>query len=131
MLTPFCRKFREFLFAHFGQFSRIFRHIGENFPGIVPASKFCLLGSPENGGGTGPGFDSRRGAPIQHILFDTNNNKDNNNIQNHMDNKEDAKTKDVVKKYVAKPWACLPYRMIRRSKCLMLQLQLLDGKMQW
>ena len=44
MLTLFCRKFREFLFLHFGQVSANFRHIGEIFPGIVLASKFCLMG---------------------------------------------------------------------------------------
>ena len=75
ILTPFCREFREVLFAHFGQFFTIFRHIGKNFPGIIPASIFSLLGSPGNGGGTGPGLDSRRGAPIQDILFDINNEK--------------------------------------------------------
>ena len=63
MLTTFCRKFRKFLFLHLGQFSRNCRRIGEIVPGIVP-TLFGALGSPENAGGKGPGFDSGRGVLI-------------------------------------------------------------------
>ena len=44
MLNPFCRKFREFLFPHFGQFSGIFKNFGEGkVPAARPSSTSCLM----------------------------------------------------------------------------------------
>ena len=85
------------MFLYLKQFSGDFRHVGEIFPGIVPASKFCLVGvarfagSPENGKGKGPGFDSRRGAPVQHSLLDIDDEEDANAEGDRQENAEEDK----------------------------------------
>ena len=59
------------------------------FAGVVPASKFCLVG------GTlfdvlalqrkGSRFDSHRGAPVQHILLDIDDDEDDEHEEDHKD----------------------------------------------
>ena len=82
-----------------------FRHIGETFvePKILPGGTGVVRhpGFRENIGEKGPAFDSRRSAPVQHILLDIDdedkdeaNNKDNkdeNDKHNDTDNFENNK----------------------------------------
>ena len=49
---------------------------------------FGRPGSPENAGGKGPGFDSRHGAPVQHILLTIGDEED------YKDNEEDKDGED-------------------------------------
>ena len=48
---------------------------------------FGRPGSPENAGGKGPGFDSRHGAPVQHILLTIGE-------EDYKDNEEDKDGED-------------------------------------
>ena len=57
---------------------------GKIFPGIV-----LRPGSPENTGGKGPGLDSRRTAPVQHILFDVDDDADDEYEEAPKDDEDD------------------------------------------
>ena len=69
-----------------------FRHIGETFvePKILPGGTGVVRhpGFRENIGGKGPAFDSRRGAPVQHILLDIDDDEDKDET-NNKDNKDE------------------------------------------
>ena len=90
-MNPFCRKFRKFLFLHLGQFSGIFRHVKilRGGRGVVRRP-----GSPENIGGKGPGFDSRRGEPAQHILLDVDDDEDDEHEEDHKDDEDEDDEED-------------------------------------
>ena len=82
MLNPFCRKFRAFLFLYFGQFSGIFGTLGRPLLELSQPQNFAWRGPCSAPGlsrkhrGQGPGFDSRRGARVQHIFLDIDDEKD-------------------------------------------------------
>ena len=56
---------------------------------ILPGGRGVVgrLGSPENARGKGPGFDSRCGAPVQHILRDIDD--DDEDDEHEGDHKDD------------------------------------------
>ena len=92
LLGPFCRKFWEFLFLHFGQFSGNFRNIREIFPGIVPASKFCLVGVVLFGAGLSRKRAEKRSQvrfPPRRILLDMDDEEEDAHEEDHNDDKDD------------------------------------------
>ena len=43
----------------------------------------------ENARGKGPGFDSRRGTPVQHIFLDVDDDEDEVHEEGHKDDEDD------------------------------------------
>ena len=95
MLNSFCRKFRAF-FPPLWTIVWIFWRFGETFAGIVPASKFCLVGGALFGARAlqkTPGQRFRglfpRSGPVQHILLDIDDDEDDEYEGNQKDDEDD------------------------------------------
>ena len=78
------------LFPHFAQFCGNLQHVGEAFPGIVPASKLCLVGGALFGARCSCG-----GTPVRHILLDIGDDEEDDEDDAHEeDDKDDEDDED-------------------------------------